>query len=1308
MTGVTTEAAARLRPYVAGLAVDWLQTTPDTRHKRIEGSLAFVDISGFTTLTERLATKGKVGAEEMSDLLNASFATLLEEAYAYGAVLVKWGGDAVLLLFEGPDHAALACRAAYEMRRTMRRIGRLQTSVGIVQLKMSVGVDSGAFDFFMAGRRHRELLVAGPAATATAVMEQTAEAGEIVVGPATAAALAARCVGERKGDGFLLRSAPEVDPRCRYWPRLQEAFDFGTCLDPAIRDHLLTEVGDSEHRQIAVAFVEISGVDDLLVRQGPGAVASGLHDLITLVQGECERHHVTFWETDISKDGFKIMLVAGAPRSTGHDEDGMLRATRTILDRHSGPIKVRIGINSGRVFNGGFGPAFRRTWSVKGDAINLAARVMGKAADGQLLATETLLRRATSRLEADLLPPFMVKGKKHPVHAAVVRHVSSDRADGPSDQGPFAGRRGDVDVLLAAAAGAQGGAGSAVAVLGQPGMGKSRLVDHVCRRLGTSTTVVRSFGDVYEAATAYYTVRRLLRGSIGLGLDASDADVISRLRQVVVARAPALAPLLPLLAVPFGVTLPDTAESSAVQEQFRRPRTVSLVVELLRSTATTSTVFVVDDVHAADDASVELLDAIAAEAVSRPWLLVLAGRTLPAALAAGHPMRRLELTGMSVEDARTLVLDTPEGVRLPPHVVRAIVERGEGNPLFLRELVAAVGASESGELPGTLEELLAAQVDDLAPQPRRLLRTVSVLGTRFDESVAERLLDSPPTSEQWRALEHFLATHADGTKRFRSGLVRDAAYEGLPFRRRVDLHARAATALRERMDAGGADHTEALSLHSLAAQNYADAWHYSVAAGERARGVYANAEAITFYRRALAAARHLPDLPAVELAELLEKLGDLHYWLSELEPSAEAYRAARRQAPYTDHARRARLAIGAAMVATRAGSLARALRWYTTAERELDEGSPASSGGPGELRARIVVERALIRYYQGRYRESAALCTEALHMAEAVGADFVVARALHALDANEMELGRGSDHERVTRALELFERCGDLTRQASLWIHLGIRAYYDGAWDVAVEHYERAQHLQLRAGDEWNAATASANIAEILLDQGRIAEAEPIAVDALRVYRASGTPSYVGYGTALMGRLCARSGRFVEATALLTEAASAYMASDERFELIDVDVRAAEALVLQGAADAAIERLDRAEAALRSAVRASGADPSAGSDEEAVGSPLLATLLLRWRGYAMGQRGDVLEARELFDAALASARARGSKHDIALALDALGWLQPDEEHLAERDELFAQLGIVWAPQVPSAAVTAPAALDVIPRQQAPEPVLPTP
>jgi len=196
-TSLATTRTNGLLPYVPRLLLHWSPTGDDPRHMRINGTLAFVDISGFTKLTERLARKGKVGAEEMSDILSATFAGLLTECRADGADLVKWGGDAVLLLFQGPDHALRAARSAYRMRAALRTLGRISTTSGSVTLRMSMGVHSGDFDFFLVGDPaiHRELLISGPGASVTAEVESEAAAGQIGLSPTTAALLPPRLLG---------------------------------------------------------------------------------------------------------------------------------------------------------------------------------------------------------------------------------------------------------------------------------------------------------------------------------------------------------------------------------------------------------------------------------------------------------------------------------------------------------------------------------------------------------------------------------------------------------------------------------------------------------------------------------------------------------------------------------------------------------------------------------------------------------------------------------------------------------------------------------------------------------------------------------------------------------------------------------------------------------------------------------------------------------------------------------------------------------------------------------------------------------
>ena len=190
MTAVeSVRPAAVLAPYLPRLLVEWIGEEPDRRWRAIDGSVVFVDISGFTKLSERLARRGKIGAEELADTIGDNFSRLLGVAYANGGGLLKFGGDALLILFTGEDHEKAACRAASAMRRTLRETGRFEVSGVPVALRMSVGVHSGRFHLFLVGESHRELMITGPAATTTVAMETIATAGEIVVSNATAATL---------------------------------------------------------------------------------------------------------------------------------------------------------------------------------------------------------------------------------------------------------------------------------------------------------------------------------------------------------------------------------------------------------------------------------------------------------------------------------------------------------------------------------------------------------------------------------------------------------------------------------------------------------------------------------------------------------------------------------------------------------------------------------------------------------------------------------------------------------------------------------------------------------------------------------------------------------------------------------------------------------------------------------------------------------------------------------------------------------------------------------------------------------------
>ena len=554
-----------LTPFVPRLVIDWLRESPNELYREVEGSMAFVDISGFTALSERLARKGKIGAELMRDTLNGVFIALLDTAYDYGAGLLKWGGDALLLLFDGPDHESRACQACWEMQQTLHRVGRLKTGSSTIVLRMSIGISTGTFQFFLTGSVHRELLIAGPDATETVTMEGIADAGEIVVSPRLAARLD-RSV-HRRAEGRRAVARPPARRRAKRAPDVGDVrgLDLPMCVPVAVRAHVMLERSEPEHRTITAAFIDIMDTDAQLERLGIDGLGRALDERIRTIQEVALHYEVPFYESDIGKSSVKALLTAGAPSSTGRDEERMLRALREIIET-PGDVQMRIGVNTGRVFTGDFGPSYRRSYRVFGDAINTAARVMSKAEAGQILSTEIVLERSRTAFTTTPIEPFAAKGKTEPIRASVVGSVVGQRVSAMTEA-PLVGRERELATLSQVVVEARESSGWIVEISGGPGLGKSRLVQDVLAR-SADVSVFHTRCEEYEASTPYFPLRAPFRAL--LDLDPRDSAIVvgERLRAVAQQVDPALVPWIPLLGILLGVDIPDTPETQALDERF--------------------------------------------------------------------------------------------------------------------------------------------------------------------------------------------------------------------------------------------------------------------------------------------------------------------------------------------------------------------------------------------------------------------------------------------------------------------------------------------------------------------------------------------------------------------------------------------------------------------------------------------------------------------------------------------------------------------------------------------------------------------
>ena len=1125
-----------LVPYVPRLTLEWARADEQVGRagpawRVVDGTMVFADISGFTKMSERLARHGKVGAEEVTDAINTCFEQLLEIAYAAGGSLLKFGGDALLLLFTGENHALSAAHAAVGMRHRLRTVGRLQTSAGQVVLRISMGLHSGAFHVFAAGESHRELVVAGPAATATVEAEGTATAGEIVMSAAAAALLPARCRGPARGDGFLLRAPPGPPPQHPVVAAVSGDVDVPSYVPTAIRGHLLEGGEDSEHRSATVAFLHFDGTDGILERDGAALLASQIHEVVRVVQQAADEHGVTLLGTDIDHDGGKLILVAGVPRRIGDDEERMLTALRRIRDSAL-PIPLRIGAHTGPVFAGAVGPAYRRTFTVMGDTVNLAARVMSKATPGQVLVTPDVLERSQLAFETEALTPFTVKGKRRPVTAfALGAPKRAPRRR--SDMLPLVGRADALAGFGADLLAVKTGEARFVEIIGEPGMGKSRLVEELRARAGAMPDGMQCITircEAYESTVPYAPFSVLLRYLLGAQSGDTRDDVTRRLQQRVEEVAPAFAPFLPLVGTTLDLDIPETPETASLEPEFRRQRVEEMTAVFLRRVLSDPVVLVFEDVHHMDEPSVSLLRYLVL--LPLPSTLLCVTRREAASGFVADPaqsVRTLELAPLTTEQATEALLLATEDAPLLPRVVRALAERAAGNPLFLDEMLRSIG--EDGDvdaLPASIDAAVTAQIDRLPPRHRQILRRAAVLGQSFTtRELAEILAPELPAPDErtLRELAEFLVADGPSGLRFRYGIMRDSAYEELPFRQRRELHGRAAAAL-ERLLGGDVESEAALvSLHFLHAHRFSEAWRYAGIAGERARAVYANAEAAVFFERALAAARRLPDLPRTDVAATWEQLGDVRERAGRYDHALRAFRNARRLLG-AEPAFEARLLLKEAWIPERMGR-------YREAVRSIRKGLAVLEGVTGaevgSQRAQLWAWYAAIRQAQGRNREAIASCETAIAQAQESGSLLAEAHACFILDWAWVSIGRFDLATHSERALAIYVELGDLSAQATVLQNQGGFAYYQGRWDEAVALYERGREAYLRAGNEVDAAMSTCNVAEVLADQGYYDEAELQLRGALRLCRAAGYRVGIGFAKGLLGRVAARTSRWDEA-----------------------------------------------------------------------------------------------------------------------------------------------------------------------------------
>jgi class 3 adenylate cyclase/tetratricopeptide (TPR) repeat protein len=974
---------------------------------------------------------------------------------------------------------------------------------------------------------------------------------------------------------------------------------------------------EGERKQVTVLFADVSGFTSLAETLDPEAVHGLMSRAFELMLAEIHRYEGTV--NQFLGDG--LMALFGAP--VAHEDHarraalaalGMqaaLAAYRDELSRaRSIDFRVRMGLNTGLVVVGAIGDNLRMDYTAVGDTTNVAARMQQIAQPGQIVVADATRRLIEPWFELGALGTVAVKNRAEPVTAwsllrprrgEVARHLS-----------PLVGRADALAVLERAAESARAGRGRAVYVVGEPGIGKSRLLLELRRRLGDSMTWIEGRCLSFAQSTPFLPMTDALRQLFGIADTDSESHAIEKVTGELGRLGERAAGIGPY--VRFALALdPGDAAVAAMDPAERLERLLKATSQVYRlKSQIKPLVMVIEDLHWIDTGSENYLRTVVDDLGGLAGLVILTWRPSYRPPFNEHTyVSRVLLEPLVEDDALALVRSTLGIEDLPDDLAHVIARKAEGNPFFLEEIGRALvdtGAvrAEGGRLtltrpaativvPDRVQDVIAARIDRLSEDQKRTVQTASVIGREFALRLLRRVVDAPDRAEralaELKALEFVYERAAleDLEFVFKHALTQDVAYESILHARRKDLHARIGAAMEElyadRLD----ERVEELAYHFTRGESWGKAARYARQAGDRAAALCLDDKAEEFYSRALEALARVP-----ETAETARLGIDL------------------------------RLAMRAPL--WRRGQLDR----LADLLREVE--GLAERCGQTERLDTVYAFFTQYHWAKGEQREALRYGQQCLEVAARRDDLALRVTGHYYVGWSHFVLGNFQqclEHERAVldlldgpKATERFglsglPYCGACAHMAWCLVEIG-------DLDGAFEYLERGDRVARAAGHLYSTVPLAAVRGRVLLQQGRLSEALPTIEHVVGICREKKFVGQLMLALTLLARAYSRAGRHEEAIAIAHEAVRV---KDE------ANAPVTRGYHLAGVAEACLAagRLAEAEAAAREAV-----DWSRRLEERAFEAHSIAIL-----GDIVTLRGDRAAGARHLEEALALASALG-------------------------------------------------------------------
>ncbi len=654
---------------------------------------------------------------------------------------------------------------------------------------------------------------------------------------------------------------------------------------------------EGERKQVTVLFADLKGSMELLAARDPEEARTLLDPVLERMMDAVHQYEGTV--NQVMGDG--IMALFGAPVAHEHHAaragyaalkmlESITAYAREVGRPHGVDLQIRIGLNSGEVVVRGIGNDLKMDYSAVGQTTHLAARMEQLASPGTILVTEAFARLTEGLLHFKPLGLMTVKGLSDPVD--VLQLVDAEpkrhRFQAASGRGRtrFVGREPELGTFTQALERAGAGQGQVVAVIGEPGIGKSRLLYEFLDSERTRDWLILEAGSLsYDQAIAFHPIRELLTGYFRIeehdDPERIDEKITRRVLELGEALRGILPPLRSLLEIP--VRDPDW---DALDPSRRRQRILDGVkVLLVRQSQLRPLLLAVENLHWIDAQTQEFLDALVDSMVGARVLLLVNYRPEYQHGWGNKPYyTQLRLDPLAPESAqellRTLLGSDPDLAALKT----LLIERTEGNPFFLEESIRTlieqkvlvgsrgerrlVKALSHIEVPATVQAILAARIDRLEPEDKRLLQFAAVIGRDLSVPLL-RAATGLPEMELTQRLGHLQAAEfvyeralfPEIEYTFKHALTQEVAYGSLLNERRRGLHARILAAMEQLHDDRPSPPVEALAHHALQGAVWDKAVDYYQQAGTKAAARSAYREAVSAFEQGLAALAHLEETP---------------------------------------------------------------------------------------------------------------------------------------------------------------------------------------------------------------------------------------------------------------------------------------------------------------------------------------------------------------------------------------------------------------------------------------------------------------